>query len=1056
MKDIEFLDWLAPYIPKGVISVLLPVLAGLLLIRIFIAAFRTTWEVTGAPIISAFLSEQKRREIAERKTYARWVVNQLRLVSALEDFRDDNYTELEAEVEVEHRPKITFGVGRSGGVRRESSLSRALRRNRDDFVVLEGDPGSGKSVALRHVAQVMAERYGWLGRGSRSLPIYVNLKELAPAYPITYSGLREFVLDSVSASATVDIADIVEGRFDEYMRTGRWYFLFDSFDEIPRVMGATEDDPVIEQYAITIHNWLASSRCSAVVASRRFRGPRRLAGSRFKIVGLSAARQRLLVRRAYLGARQDVTLDGLVKPPPSIADLTSNPLWLGLLISHMRAGGDFPSHSYQVFETYMNRRIVQSTTRRRQGGKQKKGTNAQTLRQRAEDIAYCLTADDDLGLVATPEAITAALDKQELNSSGVDSLLQELRTLKVMRSALLTSGEEVTFAHRRLQEYLATCYLLRNPESANSIDLLTDGRWREIAVAIMHTQPPAHVARLLEGLDARLNAFAGEGDKDINPTPDAKFGDRLAGAPFEWPTGSRHLLTLLSAGLLAGTSNIAAPARKAAGDLLLTAARQGGPIDRKWAVDCAAVADTESQVWLVEQAFASQGDYLRDAAYAQAARLPMRTRKIDRAIRQTLMGLTAGGQLRRTRHTVLAEVRRLRDPELFVSTIKLLVALPFVDLLLLFSPWLVLAATGATRRTAAMTTSTIVLGATAATLFAHLTIYLLRATPPIANASSRGLAASLRRLSRGIFGGSYEAVLIMSTEVAISASLVFYAGVLINFATPRAFLIVIIGPCYVCLWPLFAFWSAHTGKLTGMGWWPVLPLYWVCSSLISIPVLVRRLLHRDTRALIVGAAAAALLLYLFASTSSRWITTPVSVGVSLASGALVLSSLVVVCARVFVHRMIDRQCRREWFRRNQSSVSAGELLLAVRQLRSKYGAFRLMSDVRRTRNLSDDAIEVMLDLVTAVDFQRYVQISTGSISALLDTPRRLDGLRAKIRPDARRDEGRRYWPEWRSERFGEWFRLYWSQYPGRLGRLLDGECLDEMLRATESALTQDS
>jgi hypothetical protein len=42
----------------------------------------------------------------------------------------------------------------------------------------EGDPGSGKSVALRHLALKMAK----IAAGSRSLksviPIFVNLKEL--------------------------------------------------------------------------------------------------------------------------------------------------------------------------------------------------------------------------------------------------------------------------------------------------------------------------------------------------------------------------------------------------------------------------------------------------------------------------------------------------------------------------------------------------------------------------------------------------------------------------------------------------------------------------------------------------------------------------------------------------------------------------------------------------------------------------------------------------------------------------------------------------------------
>jgi hypothetical protein len=73
-----------------------------------------------------------------------------------ERWSDDQYAELEAEVETKgardsSSSLVRFVTGRSK-VRRERSLTAALGNARHRFVLLQGDPGSGKTVALRHLA----------------------------------------------------------------------------------------------------------------------------------------------------------------------------------------------------------------------------------------------------------------------------------------------------------------------------------------------------------------------------------------------------------------------------------------------------------------------------------------------------------------------------------------------------------------------------------------------------------------------------------------------------------------------------------------------------------------------------------------------------------------------------------------------------------------------------------------------------------------------------------------------------------------------------------------
>src|SRR5262249_28599866 len=96
-----------------------------------------------------------------RRRFAEHLANELRQLALQEEWRDDKYAELEAEVEIERRRHwLAFGrqARHQVELEREPSLSRALQRSRDRRILIEGEPGSGKSVALRHVAWQLADR----------------------------------------------------------------------------------------------------------------------------------------------------------------------------------------------------------------------------------------------------------------------------------------------------------------------------------------------------------------------------------------------------------------------------------------------------------------------------------------------------------------------------------------------------------------------------------------------------------------------------------------------------------------------------------------------------------------------------------------------------------------------------------------------------------------------------------------------------------------------------------------------------------------------------------
>ncbi len=128
----------------------------------------------------------QRLEIKCRQNFCRVLRGKIEWLNSAENWNDQFFADLEAEVEAEggFYASALHRVFRrqSRGLRRVRSLIGAIESSTEPALLLVGEPGSGKSVALRHLAIQLAEK------GSRShnpdvrIPLYVNLKEL-PAAP---------------------------------------------------------------------------------------------------------------------------------------------------------------------------------------------------------------------------------------------------------------------------------------------------------------------------------------------------------------------------------------------------------------------------------------------------------------------------------------------------------------------------------------------------------------------------------------------------------------------------------------------------------------------------------------------------------------------------------------------------------------------------------------------------------------------------------------------------------------------------------------------------------
>lgn len=386
----------------------------------------------------------------------------------------DYYADLEAEVEI---------VAMAGATerRRIVDLQGAIRSDRrtQAFLVL-GDPGAGKSVALRKLARDMLDEVGNTGR----VPIYVNLREWLPkegqrnaawtdqSKP-TIQELESFVVDNVKARGDVFTEEFVDKYFRELWRNGRLFFIFDSFDEIPELLDANEESWLINSLSDVLSRFISSNLQSrGILASRVFRRPTQafLAQIILEIRPLSEERIMQALTR-FPAFTQDLQIS-LFRERLDLIPIARNPFLMALLGEWVMHRRTLPQTQAQLYENYLKGRLAKCASKIAQHGL----TDKDILRG-AMEIAWFVFESPAYGLEAPVRVIDEAGSIHHAAAAVID-------VLNHARIARVTPGEPKSFAfvHRRFLEYLVTMRFLDQPEDLPVEHIPTDSRGRDALV----------------------------------------------------------------------------------------------------------------------------------------------------------------------------------------------------------------------------------------------------------------------------------------------------------------------------------------------------------------------------------------------------------------------------------------------------------------------------------------------------------------------------------------------------------------------------------------------
>lgn len=255
-------------LPKGLIAIFLILILAFIVITLF-------WGIItgGKKILKTIKTHFYDRETMQfldiRKNFVEHLSYEVQRLNREADWNDFHYTELEAEVEVDpsldlavHPSKnpivwilslyqiVRKSIGRSASLKIQKNLIRAIMSSKSRSFLVIGDPGSGKTVSLRHLFLEMAKICVSSKDKTAAVPIYLNLKHLdVKQEEVDANRIHDWVIEQLRADQDRTIQEFLDKNFEQMLKNGVFFFLFDSFDEIPAVMDAQEEQNVVRQYA---------------------------------------------------------------------------------------------------------------------------------------------------------------------------------------------------------------------------------------------------------------------------------------------------------------------------------------------------------------------------------------------------------------------------------------------------------------------------------------------------------------------------------------------------------------------------------------------------------------------------------------------------------------------------------------------------------------------------------------------------------------------------------------------------------------------------------------
>jgi hypothetical protein len=331
-------------------------------------------------------------------------------------------------------------------------------------LVLLGDPGAGKSVALRQAFLRMVESQ--ITASYPSLVLFIRLGGVDFSMLNDVVGVKQFIMNTLPKELKEHFGALVEQR--------RVVIFFDGMDEMDRCL-YNESVKVLSDFADDYRKSIRTVfSCRLNEFSKEF--------THRQVVLLPFdSRQIVQYFKNYL--KEEFRIDGKLYRPATLlkrlkksqfCDYITNPSFLNIFSVYIYSQEKWPvslSEIYHVFfKTYYQRYL--------DGNQDRIHLGYDTALEGLAKIAYCISTQVTGGVISQAE-LTGFLVKDDFRQELFKQVLEEGSKCRILTIEESENGTKIRFEHHRYLEYFTAYYLENDYIEVDWEEKFRDPRWQE-------------------------------------------------------------------------------------------------------------------------------------------------------------------------------------------------------------------------------------------------------------------------------------------------------------------------------------------------------------------------------------------------------------------------------------------------------------------------------------------------------------------------------------------------------------------------------------------------